>query len=98
MRSAALLQFRCVALHPTIDRRVIDMQSPLAHHLLQIPITERISQIPADTEQNNLGLEVTPFERCEDIHESSSSQFSEYRRVYLILAFFATQPGKALFV
>ena len=35
---------------------------------------------------------MTPFERCEGIHESSSSQFSEYRRVYLILAFFATEP------
>jgi hypothetical protein len=37
-------------------------------------------------------LEVTPFERVGGIHESSSSQFSEYRRVYSALAIFATQP------
>jgi hypothetical protein len=68
------------------------MQSPLKHHLLQVSIAERIPEVPADTEQNDLGLEVTPFERFGGIHEIGSSQFSEYRRVYRILAFFATQP------
>src|SRR5215471_19874022 len=71
------------------------MQSPLAHHLLQISVTERIPEISAGTEQNNLGLVVTPFERCDGTHESSSSQFSEYRRVYRILAFFAIQPPES---
>jgi hypothetical protein len=71
---------------------MIDMQSSLEHHLLQISVAERIPQVPADTEQNNLGLEVTPFERVGRIHESGSSQFSEYSRVYRILAIFATQP------
>jgi hypothetical protein len=44
----------------------------------------------ADTEQNDLGLEVTPFEWSGGIHEIGSSQFLEYRRVYRILAIFAT--------
>lgn len=34
MGSAAPLQFGCVALYSTVDRGVIDMQSPLEHHLL----------------------------------------------------------------
>jgi hypothetical protein len=92
MGSAALFQFGCVALCPTVDRGVIDMQSSLAHHLLQISVAERIPQVPADTKQNDLGLEVTPFEWSGGIHEIGSSQFSEYRRVYRILAIFATQP------
>ena len=71
---------------------VIDVQSPLAHHLLQVSVAERIPQVPADTQQNNLGLEVTPFERGGGMHEIGSTQFLEYRRVYCILALFATQP------
>jgi hypothetical protein len=55
-------------------------------------VGERIPEVLADTQQNNLGLEVTPFERLGGIHEYRSSQFSEYRRVYSILAIFATQP------
>src|SRR5258708_20451805 len=92
MGTATLLQFGCVALYPTVDRVLIDMQSPLAHHLLQISVAERIPEVPADTEQNNLSLEVTPFEWSGGIHEIGSSQFSEYCRVYRILAIFATQP------
>jgi len=92
MGPTAFLQFWRVVLHPAVDRRVINMQSSLAHHLLQILVTERIPEVPADTQQNNLGLEVTPFERCGGIHESNPSRFSEYRRVYSILAIFATQP------
>ena len=42
MRSATLLQFGCIMLHPAEDRGVIDVQSSLAHHLLQISVTERI--------------------------------------------------------
>jgi hypothetical protein len=96
MGSAALLQFWCIVLHPTIDRCMIDVQAPLEHHLFQISVAERIPEVPADTEQNDLGLEVAPFERG-GVHEIGSSQFSEYRRVYCILAIFATQPsGKSV--
>ncbi len=73
------------------DRGVIDMQAPLDHHLLQISVAERIPQVPPDTEQNDLGLEVAPFERAGGVNEIGSSRFSEYRRVYLIFDIFATQ-------
>ena len=71
---------------------MIDVQAPLEHHLLQVSVAERIPEVPADTEQNDLGLEVAPFERGGDVHEIGSSQFSEYHRVYCIFAIFATQP------
>ena len=50
MRPISLLQLRCVTLDSSIDRRVIDAETPLLHHLFQIPIAERIAQIPAHTE------------------------------------------------
>src|SRR6266536_2452393 len=89
MRAAALLQFGCVVLHPAIDGGVIDVQSSLEHHLLQIPVAQWIPEVPTDAQQNNLGLKVTPFERGGGIHEIGSSQFLESRRVYRILAIYA---------
>jgi hypothetical protein len=65
MRAAALLQFGCIVLHPAVDRGVIDVQSSLAHHLLQIPVAQWIPEVPADAEQNEISLEVTPFECLE---------------------------------
>ncbi len=42
--SAALLYLWRIMLHPTVDRGVIDMRSPLEHHLLKISVTQWISQ------------------------------------------------------
>src|SRR6266487_1531346 len=42
MRSASLLQFGGIALHPMVDGGMIDVQTPLSHHLFKISITERI--------------------------------------------------------
>jgi hypothetical protein len=42
---------------------MIHMQATLQHHLFEIPIAERIAQIPANTEENEVGLEMTPLER-----------------------------------
>src|SRR5260370_41707743 len=62
MRPAALRQLRGVVLHPTIDRGVVHQESSLCHHFFQISVTKRITRIPADTQQNNLSFEETPFE------------------------------------
>src|SRR6266496_4222106 len=82
MESATIFQFWCVVLYPTIDRDVIDVQSSLDYHLLQVSVAERILQIPANTEQNHLGFEVTPFERGAIVHEVGSSPSSENPQVY----------------
>ena len=91
MGSATFLQFRCVVLHESgrssCDRRAIPARASSPPGLDSSVDNAGTS----DTEQNNLGLEVTPFERGGGIHEIGSSQFSEYRRVYCILAIFATQ-------
>jgi hypothetical protein len=44
--SAAYLHFRCIALRPTVDGRVIHMQSQLEHHLLQVSVAERVPEVP----------------------------------------------------
>jgi hypothetical protein len=52
------------------------VQAPLEHHLLQVSAVQWISQVSADTRQNSLGLEVTPFERFGGVYEIVTSKFS----------------------
>ena len=48
-------------LNPCGNRRMIHMQTAFQHHLLEFPIAERIPQIPSNTKENDIGLEVTPL-------------------------------------
>jgi hypothetical protein len=45
---------------------------PPEHHFLQIPVAERIAQVPPDTQQNDVSLEMAPFERVLMTHEGNS--------------------------
>jgi hypothetical protein len=56
------LQLRREFLNPTIDTRVVDVHAALRHHLLQIPIAQRVSQIPADTGQDDVLFKSVSFE------------------------------------
>jgi hypothetical protein len=47
-----------------VDRRVIDREAALIHHFFEISIAQTVTQIPAYTEENNLGLVVSPLERA----------------------------------
>jgi len=38
---------------------MIDQEPTLSHHLFEIAITERMTQIPPHTEKNDVGLEMT---------------------------------------
>jgi hypothetical protein len=46
--------------------------SVVCHPFFQIPIAQRIPKIPTYTQQNNLGLEMTPFEQMQFCHDGSS--------------------------
>jgi hypothetical protein len=63
VRAASFLQFRRIRLYPAVDRRVIDLQAALIHHFFEISIAQTVTQIPADAEENDLGLVVSPLER-----------------------------------
>jgi hypothetical protein len=78
MRSAALLQFRSVALHPPEDCRVIDLQTPFPHDFFEISVTECRAQIPAHTQQNDLCLEVTPFEQIRVVAAHEGNLFRSF--------------------
>jgi hypothetical protein len=67
-------------LDPAVDRRVVNAQSALGHHLFEIAVAERIPQVPADTQQNDLGLKMTPFERTRIAHARNSSAVLEIKQ------------------
>jgi len=66
--------------NPTRDGTVIDRESPLPHHLFQVAIAERVPQVPAHAEQDDLGFEMTPFERAWIAHEGNSSVVLEIKQ------------------
>jgi hypothetical protein len=46
---------------------VVDGQTALGHHLFQIPVAERVSQIPSHAENDHHVLEVSTTEQCRPI-------------------------------
>ena len=65
---------------------------PFPQHFLQVSVTERVSEIPTDAQQNDLGFEMTPFERARIAHERNSSTFLNRSRAYYSIVIVATQP------
>jgi hypothetical protein len=47
-----------------------------------------------DAQQNDISLEMTPFERGGSVHGADSSLSAELAQVYRIGLLFATQPDK----
>ena len=74
----ALFELRDIALDPTHDRRVRQREPAFSHHLDEIAKAEFVSQIPADTEDNDLAIEVAPFE--EFVHAQHASQLHQELR------------------
>jgi hypothetical protein len=64
----SLFEFRDVACNPTHDRPMGQRNSALGHHFHEISKAELEPQIPADTKDDNLLVELAPFE--EIIHSS----------------------------
>src|SRR5262245_23204327 len=58
-----LIQNRRIALDPAPDRDVVNSQVPLRHNLLQVAIRERVSQVPANAQEDDHILEVPPAEQ-----------------------------------
>src|SRR6059058_2807562 len=92
MRSASFVEFRGIALHPAVDRGVVNAQSTLDHHLLKVAVAQRIAKIPAHAQQNDLGFEVKPFEWMLLAHEGTSSAFLNPAELTIASVFLQQNP------
>lgn len=43
-------------LDPSVDSGMVDGEATLNHHLFQVPVTERVPEVPAHAKQDDLGL------------------------------------------
>jgi hypothetical protein len=62
MRPTAHLKLGSLALHPTVNGRVIYLPSSFLHEFFEVAVAECIPQIPSHTDKDDFGLEMTPFE------------------------------------
>src|SRR5262249_9271639 len=62
MRSSSLLEFRCIVLNPSPDRRMVDRQTTLDQQFSDLAIRQGVSKIPANGTKDDLGGEVPPLE------------------------------------
>ena len=63
LSAKALIQKWRIALDPTPDGDVIYRQPTLRHHLFQVPVAQRITQVPPDAQKDDDILEVSPAEQ-----------------------------------
>src|SRR5262245_44099355 len=63
LQSQSWIQNRRIPLYPAPDGNVIDRQTALRHHLLQVAVAKRVPQIPSHAQYNDLVLEVSPTEQ-----------------------------------
>ena len=49
-----------IALHPSIDRRMVDHKAPLAHHFFEIAVTQGIAQVPPHAQQDEFRFGLDP--------------------------------------
>src|SRR5699024_2632928 len=52
------LDDRCISQYPAVDRAMIDLEAPLAKHLFQVTIAERVAQAPGNRLYNQPGHEM----------------------------------------
>ena len=55
---------------------MIDGEVPLGHEFFQVPEAEPKPKIPADTQDDDLGFKISPFEQCWPVpmHEPQAHQ------------------------
>ncbi len=50
----------CEALHPAVDRDVVDLEAPFGAEFLDVPVRQRKPQVPADRQDDHLGWNRNP--------------------------------------
>ena len=75
---------------------MVDVETSFPHHFFEVAVAERVAQIPAQAQENNLGFEVPPFERTRLAYEENSSARLDTAEFTTASAFLATEPADAV--
>ena len=75
MRAESFVDLWRVALNPSENCGMVYTQSTLSHHLFDIPVRKLVAAVPANAEEDERRLEVTPLERgFIQLHEDDSGR------------------------
>jgi hypothetical protein len=77
--------------NPAVKRGVVDCHTPLAHHLFELAIADRVRDIPPDTPQDDFFLKLAAF-KVDHTVTSTSPSVEEHSRIP-INGKVATKPG-----
>ena len=72
VRTDPLLDLRSVALDPPKDRRRVDIDTPLLHHLGEVSVTDRVLAVPAHAQQDDRDRKATALEQKQQDGSSGS--------------------------
>ena len=75
-----LLDLGRIPLNPAVDRRMVDRDAALAHHLLKIAVAHAVAAVPPDRPEHDLALEVAPLEVRHGIAPLAEDQFRQTRQ------------------
>src|SRR5260370_27484533 len=87
---AAAVQFGRLSLIPAPDGDVINVEPSRSHHLLQVSEAEPKTQVPTDSDDDDLGLEMSPLKQFRPVRLHPS------RRIKSAPIRFATLPPKVI--
>src|SRR3984957_7764747 len=74
--SAALVQLRCICLHPTPNAAGVHLNTPFGHHFADVLIGERVAEIPAHAQNDHFSRILAPFERIARVDRHRLSTLS----------------------
>ena len=62
-RAGRVDEHRREALHPPVDRDVINQDAPLGEQFLDVAVGQSVAEIPPDRDRDHIGREPEPGER-----------------------------------
>src|SRR5471032_1151811 len=89
------LNQRQEANRPPVDRRMVNRHAALFHHLLEVPVAQRVGRIPADADQDHIDRKAHPFE-VEHIN-SSRVRALKFTRLASRLSLMRQNPDIGIF-
>ena len=68
------VDFRCVALDPSEESRMIYRQATLLHYLFKVTVRELIPTVPSHTQKDDCRLEMAPLEERLGLFQGDESR------------------------
>ena len=80
--SQALFHFRGIALNPTINRGVVNIDAPFSQHFLEFAIADAVFTIPANSPEDDFTLKMSAFEWGHTLSFSRNGALAYHHQIF----------------